>query len=119
MKITFILNKFSYLKFESILYKNINFFLKLSNLSIISEALSDYYAKVLNQTLTNFKKPNLNVIIESADVNEVEHELSIFLQLTIGCAVKCKRNDEFISKIMTLDEQTQQVLMTIIQEVRF
>ena len=84
----------------------------------ILQTLTDYYTEVLNHALTGFPMPNLNVILESTNATEVDIELSHFLQLVLGCAVNCERKSEFIRKIMEMNEYTQHMLMTAIQDVR-
>ncbi len=79
--------------------------------------MTDYYTDVLNHTLTGFAMPNLNIILESENTSEVEAELSHFLQLVLGCAVNCERKSEFIGRIMEMNEYTQHMLMTAIQDV--
>ena len=89
------------------------------NLKKILQTLTDYYSEVLNHSLTGFPMPALNVILESTNSADVNIELSHFLQLVLGCAVNCKRKSEFINKIMELNEYTQHMIMTAIQDVNF
>jgi len=63
--------------------------------------------------------PNLNLISESSNNNssEVTDELCHLLQLVLGCAVNCERKSEYIETIMEMNETTQHMIMTAIQEV--
>ena len=63
--------------------------------------------------------PNLNLIAESSNNNssEVTDELCHLLQLVLGCAVNCERKSEYIETIMEMNETTQHMIMTAIQEV--
>lgn len=96
---------------------NENWRLKLLNLKKIFNTLTDYYTDVLNHSLSGFTMPNLNVILESTNAPEVDTELSHLLQLVLGCAVNCQRKSEFIKNIMEMNEYTQHMLMTAIQDL--
>ena len=66
--------------------------------------------------------PNLNLIAESSSSSnnnsgEVTDELCHLLQLVLGCAVNCERKSEYIETIMEMNETTQHMIMTAIQEV--
>ena len=41
------------------------------------------------------------------------------LQLILGCAVNCDDKQEYIQRIMSMEESVQHVVMNAIQEVRF
>jgi hypothetical protein len=119
-----------------------NWRLKLLNLKKILQTLTDYYSEVivlfipsfpLDELLKQFWKqilehsindddfdmPNLNLIAESSNNNssEVTDELCHLLQLVLGCAVNCERKSEYIETIMEMNETTQHMIMTAIQEV--
>lgn len=96
---------------------NENWRLKLINLKKILQTLTDYYADMLNHSLSGFTMPNLNIILESTNTSEVDIELSHFLQLVLGCAVNCERKSDFIKIIMEMNEDTQHMLMTAIQDL--
>ena len=56
------------------------------------------------------------------DVNAIgEHsamaELGRLLQLILGCAVNCDEKQEYIQRIMAMEESVQHGVMTAIQEV--
>lgn len=56
------------------------------------------------------------------DINAIgEHhnavELGRLLQLILGCAVNCDAKQEYIQRIMALEESVQHVVMTAIQEL--
>ena len=44
-------------------------------------------------------------------------ELGRLLQLILGCAVNCDAKQEYIQRIMALEESVQHVVMTAIQEL--
>ena len=46
-------------------------------------------------------------------------ELGRLLQLILGCAVNCTEKQEYIQRIMSMEESVQHVVMTAIQEVCF
>lgn len=96
---------------------NENWRLKLLNLKKILQTLTDYYTDFLNHSLSGFTMPNLNIILESKNPTEIDTELSHFLQLVLGCAVNCERKSEFIKNIMEMNEYTQHMLMTAIQDL--
>lgn len=96
---------------------NENWRLKLLNLKKILQTLTDYYTDFLNHSLSGFTMPNLNTILESSNQAEIDTELSHFLQLVLGCAVNCERKSEFIKNIMEMNEYTQHMLMTAIQDL--
>lgn len=44
-------------------------------------------------------------------------ELGRLLQLILGCAVNCANKEEYIGRIMSMEESVQHVVMNAIQEV--
>ncbi|XP_049781741.1 protein Hook homolog 3-like [Schistocerca cancellata] len=90
-----------------------NWRLKVSNLKKVIEGIVDYYHDVLNQHLSDFNKPDVVRIGEKCDAAE----LGRLLQLILGCAVNCNQKQEYITKIMMLEESVQQVIMQSIQEL--
>ena len=46
-------------------------------------------------------------------------ELGRLLQLILGCAVNCTEKQEYIQRIMAMQESVQHAVMTAIQEVGF
>uniref|UniRef100_A0A4W5NN12 Hook microtubule-tethering protein 1 n=1 Tax=Hucho hucho TaxID=62062 RepID=A0A4W5NN12_9TELE len=91
-----------------------NWRLKMNNLKKILQMMVDYYNEVLSQQIQEFPLPDLVKVAEHSD----PVELGRLLQLTLGCAVKCERKQEYIQIIMTLEESVQHVVMTALQEVR-
>uniref|UniRef100_A0A8C8GVU2 Calponin-homology (CH) domain-containing protein n=1 Tax=Oncorhynchus tshawytscha TaxID=74940 RepID=A0A8C8GVU2_ONCTS len=91
-----------------------NWRLKMNNLKKILQMMVDYYNEVLSQQIQEFPLPDLVKVAEHSD----PIELGRLLQLTLGCAVKCERKQEYIQIIMTLEESVQHVVMTALQEVR-
>ena len=49
--------------------------------------------------------------------NSNRGELGRLLQLILGCAVNCNEKQEYIQRIMSMEESVQHVVMTAIQEV--
>ncbi len=47
-----------------------------------------------------------------------EGEMGRLLQLILGCAVNCDDKQEYIQRIMSMEESVQHVVMNAIQEVR-
>ncbi|KAK6308951.1 hypothetical protein J4Q44_G00204140 [Coregonus suidteri] len=90
-----------------------NWRLKMNNLKKILQMMVDYYNEVLSQQIQEFPLPDLVKVAEHSD----PVELGRLLQLTLGCAVKCERKQEYIQIIMTLEEFVQHVVMTAIQEL--
>ncbi|XP_051928398.1 protein Hook homolog 1-like [Hippocampus zosterae] len=68
---------------------------------------------VLGQRLSNFPLPDVALVAEHSD----PAELGRLLQLVRGCAVNCKRKQEYIQIMMTLEESMQHVVMAAIQEL--
>ncbi|CAN9500609.1 unnamed protein product [Ophioblennius macclurei] len=90
-----------------------NWRLKMNNLKKILQMVLDYYNEVLSQEISGFPLPNLSVVAEHSN----PEELGRLLQLILGCAVRCERKQEYIQIIMTLEESVQHVVMTAIQEL--
>lgn len=90
-----------------------NWRLKVSNLKKIVEAVMEYYVECLNQQLSGYIKPDATKIGEHCD----SHELRRLLQLVLGCAVNCNQKQQYITRIMGMEEAVQQVIMQSIQEL--
>lgn len=90
-----------------------NWRLKVSNLKKIVEAVIEYYVECLNQPLSGYIKPDANKIGEHCD----NHELRRLLQLILGCAVNCNQKQQYITRIMGMEETVQQAIMQSIQEL--
>ncbi|XP_034234433.1 protein Hook homolog 3 [Thrips palmi] len=88
-----------------------NWRLKVSNLKKIVEKIVDLYQEGFNQTLPDSVKPDVNRIGEYCD----EGELGKLLQLVLGCAVNCNQKQDYITAIMAMEEDVQQVIMQSIQ----
>ncbi|KAK7580249.1 hypothetical protein V9T40_000878 [Parthenolecanium corni] len=89
-----------------------NWRLKVSNLKKIIVSVADYYQEYVNPRL-DFVKPDAVRIGEHQDPSE----LVKLLQLILGCAVNCNRKQEYIQKIMQMEESVQNVIMESIQEL--
>lgn len=90
-----------------------NWRLKLSNLKKIVEGIDDYYQECLNQHLTDFSRPDVSKIGEHCS----PEELGRLLQLILGCAINCHNKQDYITRIMCMEESVQQVIMQAIQEL--
>uniref|UniRef100_A0A2R5L4R5 Protein hook n=1 Tax=Ornithodoros turicata TaxID=34597 RepID=A0A2R5L4R5_9ACAR len=90
-----------------------NWRLKVSNLKKILKGIMDYYNEVLFQQITEFRFPDVTAIAESGN----RDEMGRLLQLVLGCAVNCPRKQDYIQKIMGLEEVVQHVVMKAIQEL--
>ncbi|XP_038640586.1 protein Hook homolog 3-like isoform X2 [Scyliorhinus canicula] len=87
--------------------------LKVSNLKKILQSMLEYYHDVLGHQISEYSLPEVNLIGEHSDAAE----LGRLLQLVLGCAVSCEKKQEYIQRIMTLEESVQHVVMTAIQEL--
>lgn len=92
---------------------NSNWRLKVSNLKKIVEAVMEYYIECLNQQLSGYVKPDATKIGEHCD----NYELRRLLQLILGCAVNCNQKQQYITRIMGMEETVQQAIMQSIQEL--
>ncbi|GLG93634.1 Uncharacterized protein GBIM_00989 [Gryllus bimaculatus] len=90
-----------------------NWRLKVSNLKKIVEGIVDYYHDSINQHFADFSKPDVIKIGEKCDAAE----LGRLLQLILGCAINCNHKQEYITRIMSMEESVQQVIMQSIQEL--
>ncbi|KAM7354675.1 hook microtubule tethering protein [Cochliomyia hominivorax] len=90
-----------------------NWRLKMSNLKKVIEGLYDYYSDVLNYSLSEFPRPDAMRIAEKCDPVEMER----LLQLVLGCAVNCSTKQDYIRKIMCLEESLQANIMRALQEL--
>lgn len=92
---------------------NDNWRLRVSNLKKILQSILEYYHDALGQQISDCHLPDVNLIGERAD----PEEMGRLLQLVLGCAVSCEKKQEQIQQIMTLEETVQHELMTAIQEL--
>jgi len=90
-----------------------NWRLKVSNLKKIVQGIVDYYQECLNQHLTDFSRPDVIKIGEHCS----PEELGRLLQLILGCAINCHNKQDYITRIMSMEESVQQVIMQSIQEL--
>ncbi|KAL1462559.1 hypothetical protein WDU94_014387 [Cyamophila willieti] len=90
-----------------------NWRLKISNLKKINEGIVDYFQEYFDQTLGEFGKVDVHKIVENIDAKE----LARLMQLILGCAINCNRKQNYITKIMEMEESVQQVIMQSIQEL--
>lgn len=90
-----------------------NWRLRVSNLKKIVEVVIEYYIECLNQQLLDYVKPDATKIGEHGDSNELRR----LLQLILGCAVNCNQKQQYITRIMGMEESVQQAIMQSIQEL--
>ncbi|XP_017117028.1 protein hook [Drosophila elegans] len=90
-----------------------NWRLRMSNLKKVTQSVYDYYSEVLNYSLSDFSKPDLQRIAEKCDLGELER----LLQLVLGCAVNCAKKQSYITEIMCLEEELQANIMRALQEL--
>ncbi|XP_073996217.1 protein Hook homolog 3-like [Rhodnius prolixus] len=90
-----------------------NWRLKVSNLKKVLEKILDYYQECFSQTLSESVKPDVVKIGDRGDASE----LGRLLQLILGCAVNCNNKQEYIKRIMDMEESEQRVMMECIQEL--
>jgi len=90
-----------------------NWRLRMSNLKKVTQSVYDYYSEVLNLSLSDFSKPDLQRIAEKCDLGELER----LLQLVLGCAVNCAKKQSYITEIMCLEEELQANIMRALQEL--
>ncbi|KAH8281412.1 hypothetical protein KR054_000328 [Drosophila jambulina] len=90
-----------------------NWRLRMSNLKKVTQSVYDYYSEVLNYSLSDFAKPDLQRIAEKCDLSELER----LLQLVLGCAVNCAKKQSYITEIMCLEEELQANIMRALQEL--
>ncbi|XP_060560473.1 protein Hook homolog 3-like isoform X3 [Ruditapes philippinarum] len=90
-----------------------NWRLKVSNLKKILKGILEYNLEILGIQIHDFQMPDVNAIGEHSD----HGELGRLLQLILGCAVNCTEKQEYIQRIMSMEESVQHVVMTAIQEL--
>ncbi|XP_058381586.1 protein Hook homolog 2 isoform X1 [Diceros bicornis minor] len=90
-----------------------NWRLKVGNLKTILQSLVEYSQDVLGHPISEQHIPDVSLIGEFSD----PEELGKLLQLVLGCAISCEKKQEHIQRIMTLEESVQQVVMEAIQEL--
>ncbi|KAJ1812271.1 hypothetical protein LPJ75_003731, partial [Coemansia sp. RSA 2598] len=90
-----------------------NWILKMNNLKKLYKLVTKYYEDVLGYPASNLAEPNLAAIAK----NEDPEELLKLCHLVLTLAVQCERNQVYIGKIMSLDEDDQRSLMVSIESV--
>lgn len=90
-----------------------NWRIKVINLKRILQGILDFYSEVLGQHILDFRLPDVNAIGEHIDLGE----LGRLLQLILGCAINCDDKQEYIKRIMLMEETVQHVVMNAIQEL--
>ncbi|XP_066888726.1 protein Hook homolog 2 isoform X8 [Kogia breviceps] len=86
----------------------------VNNLKTILQSLVEYSQDVLGHPILEQHLPDVSLIGEFSD----PEELGKLLQLVLGCAISCEKKQEHIQRIMTLEESVQHVVMEAIQESR-
>nr|XP_048290645.1 protein Hook homolog 2 isoform X6 [Myodes glareolus] len=79
----------------------------------ILQSLMEYSKDVLGHPVSEQLLPDVSLIGEFSD----PAELGKLLQLVLGCAISCEKKQEYIQRIMTLEESVQHVVMEAIQEL--
>lgn len=93
-----------------------NWRLRVSNMKKIVEAVMEYYVECLNQQLSGYGKPDaIKIGGEHCDSDELRR----LLQLILGCAVNCDQKQQYITRIMGMEETVQRAIMQSIQELNF
>lgn len=93
-----------------------NWRLRVSNMKKIVEAVMEYYVECLNQQLSGYAKPDaIKIGQEHCDYDELRR----LLQLILGCAVNCDQKQQYITRIMGMEETVQRAIMQSIQELNF
>ncbi|XP_066915216.1 protein Hook homolog 3-like [Clytia hemisphaerica] len=87
--------------------------LKLSNMKKILKGMVDYYNEVLMQDLETFTCPDVSVIAEFNN----KDELGRMLQLVLGCAMNCEDKEQYIQAVMNLESDVQMTVMNCMQEL--
>lgn len=87
--------------------------LKVRKLERILQSLVEYSKDVLGHPVSDQHLPDVSLIGEFSN----PAELGKLLQLVLGCAISCEKKQEYIQRIMTLEESVQQVVMEAIQEL--
>ncbi|XP_069127500.1 protein Hook homolog 3-like isoform X2 [Argopecten irradians] len=90
-----------------------NWRLKVSNLKKVLKGILEYNLEVIGIQIHDFQMPDVNSIGEHSNVSE----LGRLLQLILGCAVNCEAKQEYIQRIMSMEESVQHVVMNAIQEL--
>uniref|UniRef100_A0A3Q2E4D5 Hook microtubule-tethering protein 1 n=2 Tax=Cyprinodon variegatus TaxID=28743 RepID=A0A3Q2E4D5_CYPVA len=85
----------------------------MNNLKKILQKVVDYYSEVLAQDISYFPLPDMSLVAEHSE----PEEMGRLLQLILGCAVRCEQQQEYIQIIMTMEESVQHVVMKAIQEL--
>ncbi|XP_075700446.1 protein Daple isoform X2 [Rhinoderma darwinii] len=90
--------------------------LRIQNLTILVRHIKNYYQEVLQQLIV-MTLPNVLLIGKDPLTGRSMEELKKILLLMLGCAVQCDRKEEYIEKIKQLDIETQEGIVSHIQEV--
>lgn len=87
--------------------------LKVRKLEKILQSLVEYSKNALGHPVSDQHLPDVSLIGEFSN----PAELGKLLQLVLGCAISCEKKQEYIQRIMTLEESVQHVVMEAIQEL--
>lgn len=87
--------------------------MKVRKLEKILQSLVEYSKNVLGHPVSDQHLPDVSLIGEFSN----PAELGKLLQLVLGCAISCEKKQEYIQRIMTLEESVQHVVMEAIQEL--
>jgi len=92
---------------------NENWVVVFNRLKKIYSLISEFYTEELGQSIVEIETPNFNSIAKNKDSGEILK----LAQLILVLAVQSEKNKEYIQKITSLNQSSQQWLMISIEEV--
>jgi len=92
---------------------NENWVVVFNRLKKIYSLIIGFYTEELGQSIVEIETPNFNSIAKNKD----SHEIIKFAQLILVLAVQSEKNKEYIQKITSLNQSSQQWLMISIEEI--
>ncbi|CAI2385977.1 unnamed protein product [Moneuplotes crassus] len=85
-------------------------FMKMKNVSAVFSGIQEYYSSKLLNEIHDYEI-DIEAICQRMDIDAIIR----LCELTIGVVIQCDAKDEYINAIISLSEDTQAVLMKIIQ----
>lgn len=116
--IVYVLNQIDFFWFNEVWFQGIledlgfNWKLKVSNLKMVLWSLVEYFQDVLVYFVLEEYFLDVSFIGEFLDLVE----FGKLFQLVLGCVISCEKKQEYIQRIMMLEELVQYVVMEVIQE---
>jgi protein HOOK3 len=92
---------------------NENWVVVFNRLKKIYSLISEFYTEELGQSIVEIETPNFNSIAKNKDSGEILK----LAQLILVLAVQSEKNKEYIQKITSLNQSSQQWLMISIEEI--